>query len=147
MGFLDFLFKSRKPSQTKIAPVMNGIWPMYTQYGADLYTSDVVQQAIACIAHEIKKLRPAHVRYRDTDPVPVRGNIQDILNDPNDLMTTADFLEKITWLLLLNANVFILPVYKEWTDTDGEVRREFEALFPCSLYRLISLRMPAGGFS
>lgn len=131
MGFLDFLFKSRKPSQTKIAPVMNGIWPMYTQYGADLYTSDVVQQAIACIAHEIKKLRPTHVRYRDnTDPVPVRGNIQDILNDPNDLMTTTDFLEKITWLLLLNANVFILPVYKEWTDTEGEIRREFEALFP-----------------
>jgi HK97 family phage portal protein len=110
---------------------MNGIWPMYTQYGADLYTSDVVQQAIACIAHEIKKLRPTHVRYRDnTDPVPVRGNIQDILNDPNDLMTTTDFLEKITWLLLLNANVFILPVYKEWTDTEGEIRREFEALFP-----------------
>ena len=45
-------------------------------------------------------------------------------------MTTTDFLEKITWLLLLNANVFILPVYKEWTDTEGEIRREFEALFP-----------------
>jgi HK97 family phage portal protein len=130
MGFLDFLFKNRKPANTKIAPVMNGIWPMYTQYGADLYTSDVVQQAIACIAHEIKKLRPTHVRYRNTDPVPVRGNIQDILNDPNDLMTTTDFLEKITWLLLLNANVFILPVYKEWTDAEGEIRREFEALFP-----------------
>ena len=57
MGFLDFLFKNRKPATAKIAPVMNGIWPMYTQYGADLYSSDVVQQALACIASEIKKLR------------------------------------------------------------------------------------------
>lgn len=131
MGFLDFLKKGRKPANTKIAPVMTGIWPMYTQYGADLYSSDVVQQAIACIAAEIKKLRPMHVRYRGEDPVPVRGSVQDVLNDPNALMTTAEFLEKTTWLLLLNANVFILPVYRSWIDEEsGEERRYYESLFP-----------------
>lgn len=131
MGFLDFLRKNRKPANTKIAPVMNGIWPMYTQYGADLYSSDVVQQAIACIAAEIKKLRPTHVRYRGEDPVPVRGSIQDVLSDPNAIMTTSEFLEKTTWLLLLNANAFILPVYRSWIDEEsGEERRYYESLFP-----------------
>lgn len=131
MGFLDFLKKNRKPANTKIAPVMNGIWPMYTQYGADLYSSDVVQQAIACIAAEIKKLRPTHVRYRGEDPVPVRGSIQDVLSDPNAIMTTSEFLEKTTWLLLLNANAFILPVYRSWIDEEsGEERRYYESLFP-----------------
>ena len=131
MGFLDFLFKNRKPATAKIAPVMNGIWPMYNQYGADLYSSDVVQQALACIASEIKKLRPTHVRYVNGDPVPVKGSIQDVLSEPNALMTTAEFLEKITWLLLLNANVFIIPIYRTWTDeSTGEERRYYEALFP-----------------
>jgi HK97 family phage portal protein len=79
----------------------------------------------------MKKLNPMHVRYTQNDPVPVKGDIQDVLDAPNELMTTSDFLEKIVWLLLLNYNVFIIPVYYTWTDKKtGDERRSYEALFP-----------------
>ena len=46
-------------------------------------------------------------------------------------MTTAEFLEKITWLLLMNYNVFIIPIYRTWIDeTTGAERRYYEALYP-----------------
>jgi HK97 family phage portal protein len=84
---------------------------------------------------EMKKLNPTHVRYRNEDPVPIRkGGIADVLRQPNPIMTTADFLEKVCWLAELNYNAFIVPVYSTWTGTDsnGEKveRRLYEALYP-----------------
>jgi phage portal protein BeeE len=83
----------------------------------------------------MKKLNPTHVRYRNEDPVPIRkGGIADVLRQPNPIMTTADFLEKVCWLAELNYNAFIVPVYSTWTGTDsnGEKveRRLYEALYP-----------------
>jgi HK97 family phage portal protein len=61
----------------------------------------------------------------------VKGNVQDILDNPNPLMTTSEFLEKVTWLLLMNYNVFIIPTYYTWTDAKtGAERRYYEALYP-----------------
>ena len=110
---------------------MDGFLPIYTQFGTNIYASDVVQQAMKCIVDEMKKLNPTHVRYKGSDPVPVRSTVQDALDSPNPLMTTSEFLEKITWLLLMNYNAFIIPVYREWTDeTTGAERRYYEALYP-----------------
>ena len=130
MGLFDKVFR-RAPKTRKLAPTMDGNLPIFSQFGTDIYASDVVQQALSCIVGEIKKLKPTHVRYKNNDPVPVVGNVQDILNNPNPLMTTSEFLEKTAWLLLMNYNVFILPTYYVWTDeTTGEERRRFEALYP-----------------
>lgn len=110
---------------------MNGFMPIYTQFGTNIYASDVVQQALKCIVDEIKKLNPTHVRYKGNDPVPVKSTVQDVLDNPNDLMTTSEFLEKITWLLLMNYNVFIIPTYYTWIDENtGAERRYYEALYP-----------------
>ncbi|MBP3573207.1 MAG: phage portal protein [Prevotella sp.] len=79
----------------------------------------------------MKKLNPTHVRYKGSDPVPVKSTLQDVLDNPNPLMTTSEFLEKITWLLLMNYNVFIIPTFYTWTDEKtGEERRYYEALWP-----------------
>ena len=110
---------------------MDGFLPIYTQFGTNIYASDVVQQALKCIVDEMKKLNPTHVRYKGSDPVPVKSTVQDVLENPNPLMTTSEFLEKITWLLLMNYNAFIIPVYREWIDeTTGAERRYYEALYP-----------------
>lgn len=110
---------------------MDGFLPIYTQFGTNIYASDVVQQALKCIVDEMKKLNPTHVRYKGSDPVPVRSTVQDALENPNPLMTTSEFLEKITWLLLMNYNAFIIPVYREWIDeATGAERRYYEALYP-----------------
>lgn len=131
MGWLDKLFH-RQPRESKFARTLNGLAPVYTQFGTNIYASDVVQQALACIVDEVKKLNPQHIRIVDNDPVPIStSTVQAVLNDPNAVMTTAEFLEKITWLLLLNYNAFVIPTYRTWTDRNtGEERRYYEALYP-----------------
>lgn len=132
MGWFSNLLEkiTEKPTQTKYAEVMNGYAPIFSQFGTNIYASDVVQQAINCIVQEVKKLKPQHIRENGMDVIPVNGDIQAVLNNPNPLMTTSDFLEKITWLLFLNYNVFIVPIYKEWTDNKGVKQRKYEALYP-----------------
>lgn len=129
MGWLDKL-KKKAPKQTKYAPMLNGFTPIFSQYGDNIYASDVVQQALKCIVDEIKKLNPMHIRTNGTDPVPVDGEIQKVLNNPNPLMTTCEFLEKTTWMLLLNYNAFILPIYYVWIDENGNEKRRYEELWP-----------------
>ena len=131
MGIFDKLFH-RAPKDRKFAPNLNGFTPIFTQFGNDIYMSDAVQQALKCIVDELKKLNPTHVRYTESDPIPVRNSsIQAVLDEPNPLMTTSEFLEKCTWLLLLNYNVFIIPIYRTWIDDKtGQEKRYYEALYP-----------------
>ena len=132
VGWLTNLFKKNeeKPTQSKYAEVMSGHAPIFSQFGTNIYASDVVQQAINCIVQEVKKLNVMHIRKNGNDPVPVNSDLQRVFNNPNPLMTTSDFLEKITWLLFLNYNVFIIPTYYEWKDKDGELKRQCNGLYP-----------------
>lgn len=130
MEWFDKLFR-RPPKNRKPAPTFNGYMPIYSQYGTNIYASDVVQQALKCIVDELKKLNPTHVRYNGTDPVPVRESIQTVLDNPNELMTTSEFIEKVAWLLLLNYNAFIIPTYYTWVDAKtGQETRRYESLYP-----------------
>lgn len=115
MSIWDKIF--RKPEKNKkynIEDILSGIAPVYSNgFGQNIYASDVVQQAIYSIVTELKKLDPVHVRKtaNDSDFVSVAGNIQSVLDNPNPLMTTSDFIEKIAWTLLLNYNAFIYPIW------------------------------------
>ena len=131
MSWFSDLFK-KQPKNSTFAPTLDGFLPIYSQFGTNIYASDVVQQALKCIVDEMKKLNPCHVRYVESDPVPVKGStIQDVLTDPNPLMTTSEFLEKTCWLLLLNYNAFVIPTYYVWTDPKtGAERRYYTALYP-----------------
>lgn len=129
MGWLSNLFKKENPTQPKYAEVLSGQAPIFSQFGQNIYASDVVQQAISCIVQEMKKLRPEHVREIGSDIVPVNSSLQAALENPNQLMTTSDFLEKVTWLLFLNYNAFIIPTYQEWTDKTG-YHRKYTGLYP-----------------
>lgn len=145
MGWLDRLLK-RRPTGGSPAPTMNGWLPDYSQFGNSIYASDVVQQALKCIVDEIKKLNPQHIRMQGSDPVPVTDStIQAVLDDPNPLMTTTEFLEKITWLLLLNYNAFVIPVYRTWKDpASGAERRYYEELWPIQPTQVNFLQDPSG---
>ena len=66
------LFK-KQPNNSRYAATLNGLVPVYSQFGTNIYISDVVQQALKCIVDEMKKLTPKHVRYIDSDPVPVKS--------------------------------------------------------------------------
>lgn len=130
MKFFDKLFR-KGPQNVRFAPTFDGYTPIYSQFGTDIYASDVVQQVLKCIVDEIKKLKPTHVRYKGSDAIAVNSDIQKVLDNPNELMTTSEFLEKITWLLLMNYNVFIIPTYYTWVDDlTGEEQRRYESLYP-----------------
>lgn len=130
MKIFDKFFK-KQPKNSKFAKTLNGFIPIYSQFGTNIYASDVVQQALKCIVDEVKKVNPMHVRYVNSDAIPVKSTVQDVLDYPNDLMTTSEFIEKVTYLLLLNYNAFILPIYYTWKDKKtGAERRSYEQLYP-----------------
>ena len=129
MNWLTNLFK-RKPNNATYAQMLTGGTPIFSQFGTNIYASDVVQQAINCIVLELKKLAPTHIVENGNDCTPVNSNIQRVLNNPNELMSTCDFIEKIAWNLFLNYNAFIVPIYYTWTDKKGVLQRHYTAIYP-----------------
>lgn len=128
MGFWDFFRrKDRKREGVRYAPTMSGWTPVLTDFGEDIYASDIIVQAIRCKAAEFKKLKPRHVRASGGSVVSVtEGSVAKILRRPNEHMTMSDFLEKITILLELNKNAFIYPAY--YVTQSGE--RYYTGLYP-----------------
>ena len=52
MSWFSKLFQ-KGPKNPKFAPTLNGWMPVYSQFGTDIYASDVVQQALKCIVDEM----------------------------------------------------------------------------------------------
>lgn len=129
MSWLDRIFKKIN-KKTTYALTLNGYTPIFSQFGENIFASDVVQQAMSCIVTEMKKLNPLHVREDNGDFTPINDDKQRVLMNPNPLMTKSDFVEKVTWMLLLHYNAFIIPVYEVWTDKEGNERRNYRALYP-----------------
>lgn len=125
MGLFDFVKKltSKEGQKFKYAPMLNGYMPIFSQFGQDIYASDVVQQAVNCIVREMKKLDPQHVIKKGSNVTPIEDEIQAVLDNPNDLMTTSDLIEKMVWNLMFNYNSFVLP---EWDKHSGKL----VALYP-----------------
>lgn len=135
----------RNQKQMQLVELLSGQSPIFSQFGTNIYASDVVQQALSSIVFEIKKLNPQHIMQPDNDVIPVNGNIQKILMRPNEYMTKSDFLEKVTWSLLLNYNSFILPTYYTWTDKNtGEIKKMYTGLYPIQPQRVDFVEDSAG---
>ena len=115
----------------KFAAMLNGTTPIYSQFGQNIYASDVVQQAISCIVTEMKKLTLTHVKKVALDTMPVDDSkLSRLLKNPNDRMTMTDFIEKITWQLFLNYNSFIIPTYIKKDVGNGRKVKEYTGLYP-----------------
>lgn len=142
MGLIDFInkFKKTKPN-TNYAKVLNGYTPIFSQFGQDIYASDVVQQAIACLVTELTKANPFHIKQSGSDLVPVENSeIQRLLDQPNERMTQTDFFEKVYWQLFLNYNAFIIPTYKR----DIKGNKHYTGLYPIQPTNVTFLQDPEG---
>ncbi len=129
MGWLDRIFK-KSNKKMSYAQMLNGYTPIFSQFGDNIFASDVVQQSINCIVMEMKKLNPQHVKENGGDSTPINSDRQRVLNNPNPIMTKSDFLEKVTWMLMLHYNAFIIPVYDAWHDDKGNEHKNYHALYP-----------------
>lgn len=127
MGLFDFFKNKGSRKGLKYATTMGGNYPFYAPFGDSIYASDIIVQSIRCKANEFKKLDPRHIAFRDGAITAVTdSSIARVLKRPNEYMTTADFLEKITILLELNKNVFIYPQY--YKNNAGE--KVYTGLYP-----------------
>lgn len=129
-GLFDWLKKkepARIPKGYVYAPTQSGGVPFYSDFGDDVYASDLIVQAIRCKANEFKKLKPRHIVLRDgRKTVRMDSSIARCLRRPNPYMSTADLLEKISILLELNKNVYIYPQY--YISQGGE--KIYTAIYP-----------------
>ena len=146
MGIIDFVNKFRKEKENKTyAKMLNGYMPIFSQFGRDIYASDVVQQAISCIIFELKKLNPQHIRMNGSDPTPIdNSNIQKLLKQPNERMTRSDFIEKVFWQLFLNYNSFIVPTYRVSFDSEGKKIKNYTGLYPVQPTNITFLQDKSG---
>lgn len=118
--------------ETQQARMLNGYVPIFSQFGQDVFASDVVQMCVDVIATECSKLQPKHIRIDSKGMQQLaKGSINRLFKfAPNELMTTRDFLEKIIWLLYTNYNAFIYPMYVLKDDGRGNYTREYTGFYP-----------------
>ncbi len=112
--------------------MMNGSTPIFSQFGNDIYASDIVQGCIRCIATAIGKCSPRHIKTDEQGmQKTVKGSINRLLHfQPNPFMTTTDFLEKIVYLREMYKNAFIYTTFKEIPIKEGYVKREYTGFYP-----------------
>lgn len=148
LGLLDILSRASKSTQNMTyAKMLNGYIPVFTQFGDDIYASDIVQNCIRCIVTEMSKLQPKHIRIDSETSIQtvVNSSINRLLKfGPNELMTTTDFLEKITYLREVYKNAFIYPAYREIPVGGEYVRREYIGFYPLKPVQVDFLQDPSG---
>lgn len=136
MGWLKSKFEAitTKKKEMYYADMLNGNTPIFSSFGQNIYASDVVRQAVSCITTEMAKLKPRHiVESTNNDEVPAKvQDMQRLLEQPNELMSKTDFLEKITYELMMHCNSFIVPTYYVWKDKKGNEQRKYTGLYPIS---------------
>lgn len=114
-----------------VRDVMNNSRPVFSQFGRDIYASDIVNNCIDRIATEISKI--------DVRSVVENGDIVTEQNDditrmfrfkPNPLQTSKDFLASLVWLQRKDMHAFIYPQYDVLTDSTGRQYKRYTALWP-----------------
>lgn len=137
MGIFDFFKKRRDQRQEyTLMSMLNGRTPIFSSFGTNIFASDVVQQAIYTVVTEMRKLSPRHVVREGYDLAPARyQDIQRVLDRPNELMTKSDFIEWITWAVMLNYNAFIYMKQE-----DGKLK----GLYPVNPTQTTFMEAPSG---
>lgn len=129
MGLFD-IFKKKKQADLVTAQMLNGTVPIFSQFGQNIYASDIVQAAISRKVSELMKLHIKVIRETADGDDYLNDNVQSVLDKPNKLMTQSEFISKISWSLFLNYNAFIYPEFEYYKDAQNNTRRRLIALYP-----------------
>lgn len=141
MAWYNFWKNNKNNKVGKVIFTQNGTIARVGSFGDNLLASDTVQQCIAAIAKEMKKLEPRHVRFNETKTTCslVNDDLNKLLKKPNENMTTSDFLEKIIWILYARDNCFIYPEYELVQNEYGRIYRKYKS-FRVILYQTVELQ-------
>lgn len=88
--------------------LLSGFNAVYTDIGKNIYDSNIARECINTIATHAAKMLPKHVQKQNGITKQYKGEINYLLSvQPNPIMTTYDFLYKVTSILYSTNNVFI----------------------------------------
>ena len=88
--------------------LMSGYNAVYTDVGDNIYDSNIARECINTIATHAAKMLPKHIQRKDGITKQYKGDINYLLSvQPNPIMTTFDFLYKVTSILYSSNNVFV----------------------------------------
>lgn len=108
-GLFETIFgKKTKETKKELSSykVLKGNEALWSGYGKKTYDSKVARTAINAIATHAAKLTPKHIQNNITNHI--EGEIDYLLrNRPNPIMTTFDFIYKITSQLYAENNAFV----------------------------------------
>lgn len=144
---LESLFSNNQSNKNlQYAKMLDGSYPAFSQFGKNIYMSDIVQNCIDVIATECSKLQPKHVftNSQGLQQIP-KSSINRLFKfAPNELMTTSEFIEKIVWLLFMNYNAFIYPTYSTYEDYNGNQQVYYTGFYPLNPSQVDFLQDPIG---
>ena len=130
MGLLQNLLASIFPQyrdRRKLAMLRDEV-PVFSQFGEDIYISDIVKGCLKAIAAESSKVTLKSVT-EDLEPRRIQVENDSITRlfryKPNPLMTTQEFFYRVAWLRKVNLNAFVYPKYR----IQGG-RKEFTGFYP-----------------
>lgn len=106
----------RKPRADTIynqLKMLNGYNAVFTAWGNDPYSADVVRGAVDAIARNAAKLKPKHIKRSGKNIEPVGGQVEKVLQiRPNPHMSTYDFIYKMVTALMIDNNAYAYPVWE-----------------------------------
>ncbi len=142
----SLLNNNQSNKSLQYAKMLDGSYPAFSQFGNNIYVSDIVQNCIDVIASECSKLQPKHVftNSQELQQIP-KSSINRLFKfAPNELMTTSEFIEKCIWVLLMNYNVFIYPTYEVYKDVNGNEQKNYTGFYPLNPKQATFLQDPLG---
>ena len=131
MGWLQKLQNKAINKVFYWANSVNGT-PSFSQFGNNIMNDETVFTITNRILDEYSKMNPRHIRIVKGKQVDVtNNNLNEILKNPNNLMTQSDFLRKCAWLRETYKNCFIYPTYDLYYNlTNGRTKKVYKALYP-----------------
>lgn len=137
MGWLQKLQNKAIEKVFYWASSVNGT-PTFSQFGNEIMNDETVFTITNRILDEFSKIKPRHIRVVKGKQVDVRdNNINEVLKNPNNLMSQSDFLRKCAWLRETYKNCFIYPSYDlYYNPTNGRTKKVYKALYPLNPKRV-----------
>ena len=116
MGLFDVLFKNRPKERGEykgIFKMLNGYEPRFTNFGGEVYESELIRAAINARATHISKLRVETLGS-------ARPALQNKLrHGPNQFQTWSQFMYRLSTILDVHNTAFICPIYDEFGEPSG----------------------------
>ena len=116
MGLFDLIFKNRPAPVGRYEgtyKLLESYRPHFTNFGGDIYESELIRAAINARATHISKLR---VEMMGTARPALQNKMK---HGPNQIQTWSQFMYRLSTILDVHNTAFIVPIYDRYGEPTG----------------------------